>query len=141
MRVAAVTLVDTGPLVALLCARERHHDWVRTRFAAIEPPLLTCEAVLAETDHLVRRAGGDPGLAGDLIVRGVVRLGFDLASEAASVAAIQRRYREQPASLADACLVRMSEIHGSSRVLTFDADFRVYRRHRREAIPLWMPDA
>ena len=57
----APILVDTGPLVALLCRSDRHHAWVHERFAEIEPPLLTCEAVLSEADHLTRRHGRAPG--------------------------------------------------------------------------------
>jgi predicted nucleic acid-binding protein len=133
-------LVDTGPLVALLCRNDRHHDWVRARFAGIDPPLLTCEAVLAEADHLVRRGRETRHGIIDLLRRGVVRIGMELARESESVAAIQARYRNVPASLADACLVRMSEIHDGCRLMTFDADFKVYRRRGREVIPTWMPD-
>jgi predicted nucleic acid-binding protein len=42
-------------------------------------------------------------------------------------------------SFADACLVRMSELETSSRILTLDSDFRVYRRNRRQMIPTVMP--
>jgi len=39
-------------------------------------------------------------------------------------------------SLADACLVRMSELHADSPVLTLDDDFRIYRKNKRQAIPI-----
>jgi hypothetical protein len=42
-------------------------------------------------------------------------------------------------SLADACLVRMSELYSDSVVLTTDSDFNVYRRNRRQIIPTLMP--
>lgn len=51
-----------------------------------------------------------------------------------------RRYRNRPMSLADACLVRLSEIHASAEVLTLDSDFRIYRRHGNKVIPVRMPD-
>jgi hypothetical protein len=41
--------------------------------------------------------------------------------------------------LADACLVRMSEMHADCVVWTPDSDFRVYRRHGRQTIPLLAP--
>lgn len=138
---ARVVLVDTGPLVALLCRDDRHHAWVRERFAEIAPPLLTCEAVLAEADHLVRRGGARGGAVVELVRRGVVRVALELAHELESITAIQERYRDVPASLADACLVRLSEIHDDCRVMTFDSDFRVYRRRGREVVPVWMPPA
>jgi predicted nucleic acid-binding protein len=136
----APILIDTGPIVALLCQSDRHHIWARERFAEIEPPLLTCEAVLSEADHLVRRHARATGIVVGLLRRGVLRLGFELAREIEAIAAIQARYQNRPASLADACLIRMSEIHDGSRVLTVDSDFRVYRRRGREVIPTWMPD-
>jgi predicted nucleic acid-binding protein len=51
-----------------------------------------------------------------------------------------RRYRNRPMSLADACLVRLSEIHATGLVLTLDGDFRIYRRHGNKVIPVRMPD-
>jgi len=137
---SAPILIDTGPIVALLCQSDRHHHWARDRFAEIEPPLLSCEAVLAEADHLTRRHGRAPGSVAGLVRRGVIRVGLELAKEIEAVAAIQIRYQDTPASLADACLIRMSEIHDGSRVLTFDSDFRIYRRRGREVIPSWMPE-
>ena len=42
-------------------------------------------------------------------------------------------------SLADACLVRMSEIEKNCQVLTIDSDFKLYRKHGRRVIPIIMP--
>jgi hypothetical protein len=50
------------------------------------------------------------------------------------------RYRNVPMSLADATLVRLAELNDESRVFTLDADFRIYRRHRNQIIPVLMPD-
>ncbi len=52
-----------------------------------------------------------------------------------------QRYADQPMSFADACLVRMTELHPDSMLITLDGDFRVYRRHGRQAIPLATPPA
>ena len=41
--------------------------------------------------------------------------------------------------LADACLVRMSELISGSLILTLDSDFRIYRKNRNEAIDLIIP--
>ena len=43
-------------------------------------------------------------------------------------------------SLADSCLVRLSELHSDCEVITLDADFRLYRRHGRQAISLLAPE-
>ncbi|MFO1268246.1 MAG: PIN domain-containing protein [Rubrivivax sp.] len=136
---AGVVILDTGPWVALHVRNERHHAWVREQFAAEPGPFLSCEAVVAETCFLLARGGFDPAKALALLERGVVRIGMSLADEAPAVRALFERYENVPASLADACLVRMSELHAGSRLMTFDADFDIYRRHGRGRIPLLMP--
>jgi predicted nucleic acid-binding protein len=136
---AAAVLIDTGPLVALLNRRERHHPWVVNRLQSLAPPLLTCEAVLAEAAHLLRTL--DPGAQAlmALLDRNAVALGFQLNPQRESVAHLMAKYADVPMSLADACLVRMTELHPRARVLTFDGDFRVYRRHGRQVVPTVMP--
>jgi uncharacterized protein len=74
-----------------------------------------------------------------LMSRGVVRVGLTLGDEITSVQALFERYDNVPASLADACLIRLSELYGRSRVLTRDSDFHIYRRHGRKIIPLIRP--
>jgi predicted nucleic acid-binding protein len=132
---APTPLLDTGPWVALHSANERHHDWAKEQFGRFPAPLLTCEAVVSETCFLLRRAGHDPGKALALIERGVVRIGMSLAEETGAVRALFERYGNVPASLADACLIRMSELYERCVVLTLDADFQIYRRFGRRVIP------
>ena len=132
-------LLDTGPWVALHCSDERHHGWARSQFARHAGPFLTCEAVVAETCFLLARAGFDPGKALALIERCVVRIGMTLGDELASVRSLFERYDNVPASLADACLIRMSELYEPSLVVTLDSDFQIYRRHGRKVIPLIRP--
>lgn len=132
-------ILDTGPWVALHCRDEQHHDWARTQFAATAEPLLTCEAVVAETCFLLARSGFDPGRALELIERGVVKPALALDEEIAAVRRLFTRYDNVPASLADACLIRMSELYEPCRILTLDNDFHVYRRHGRKAIPVLAP--
>ena len=77
----------------------------------------------------------------ELVTRGVVIPSFRLEGEAASVKRLLARYGEVPMDLADACLVRMTELHGSCVLLTVDSEFRnVYRRHGRQAIPTLLPE-
>lgn len=132
-------LLDTGPLVAFLHAGDAHHQWACEQFGQFEAPLLTCEAVVAESCHLLRKIPGAPSRVLELIQRGAVRVGMSLEQEASAVHALHRRYQDRPASLADACLVRMSEIIDPSIVLTLDSDFHVYRRLGRKSIPLLHP--
>jgi predicted nucleic acid-binding protein len=134
-----VVLADTGPLVALLDRRDQHHAWAVEQFKRFAAPLYTCEAVLAETAHLVPHAGVPAARVMELVTAGAVAVVFDLGTEAEAVAALLARYHDVPMDLADACLVRMSELREDCRVLTLDGDFRVYRRNRNEAIGLVMP--
>ena len=72
------TLVDTGPIVALLNRQDRHHGWAVDTFAAVRPPLLTCEAVLSEAAYLLRRLTDGPEKAIEMLLRGVVAVPFRL---------------------------------------------------------------
>jgi predicted nucleic acid-binding protein len=137
--VRKVILADSGPLVAFLSERDRFHQWARQQFADISGPVVTCEAVLTEAFFLLghHRPGVEALLR--LVESGLVRVGFSLADEAEPIRKLVARYANVPMSLADACLVRMTEIHSRSRVLTIDSDFLIYRRHGRQTIPLIMP--
>jgi predicted nucleic acid-binding protein len=139
--VKEAVIADTGPLVAFLVRSALHHCWACEVMATLQPPLLTCEPVLAEAAHLLRRHGCDVDPLLALVERGVIDISFSVESELASVRQLMRRYRDQPMSLADACLVRLSELHDRPRVWTFDSDFRIYRRLSRLVIPTRMPDS
>ena len=132
-------IVDTGPLVAYFDRDSAHHGWVRERFQELSDPLVTCQPVLTEVLFLLKRGGLDPDLVLSLVERGDLTCGFDVRGEIAPLRKLLRKYRDLPATLADVCLVRMSELWRDSAVLTLDRDFLVYRRHARQVIPLLAP--
>ena len=132
-------IVDTGPLVALLNRRDNWHEWAKEQFGLLQAPLLTCEAVITEATHLLRRTPEGSDAVLEMMARDLLRLEFDLAADLADVRQLMRRYRNVPMSLADACLVKMAEHHARSKVLSLDADFRRYRRRGRQVIPLIQP--
>jgi uncharacterized protein len=134
---AGNVLVDAGFLIALLSRRDRHHRWAAAQFPGLAQPWKTCEAVLSEAFHLLG-APGRPRLD-TLLRRGAVVLAFDLADELDRVSSLMQKYADIPMSLADACLVRMSETLADPLVFTTDADFRVYRRHSRHVVPCSTP--
>ncbi len=134
---AGSVLVDAGFLIALLSGRDRHHSWAAAQSPQLAPPWKTCEAVLSEAFHLLG-ARGRPGFAA-LLRRGAVVPAFDLADELDRVLNLMQKYADVPMSLADACLVRMSETLADPIILTTDADFRVYRRHSRQVVPCMTP--
>ena len=132
-------IIDTGPLVAYLNRRDKWHSWVADQMTALAPPLLTCEPVLTEACFLIHRAGGRPvDLIRKVAQRGL-EIAFDLEDEAAGVESLMQRYADTPMSLADACLVRMTERFPDCRLFTLDSDFGHYRRNGRQVIPLLTP--
>jgi predicted nucleic acid-binding protein len=133
------TIVDAGPLVALLNAHDIHHAWARAEFGRREAPFLVCEAVLSEAQHLVARGNGNPLLVLEMLRRGALSVALSVEDEAERLLALERTYKELPMSLADACLVRLAELHPHSRVFTTDSHFRVYRRNKRQLIPVLVP--
>lgn len=132
-------IIDTGPLVALRNKRDQYHGWARRVLDTIEPPLWTCEAVLTEACFLLGQITGGPHAILELLARDIVKVDFKLSEEVAPVGALMSRFQSVPMSLADACLVRMTELVPSSVVLTLDSDFHVYRRNRRLVVPTIMP--
>ena len=133
-------LLDTGPLVAYLKADDTHHGWAVEALAHLRPPLLTCEAVLAEAVYLLRGLSTGPTLVFELLRRGAVAVGFRLADDLEPVQRLIAKYGPHRTDLADACLVRMSEVYADPVVVTVDSQFRdVYRRHGRNAIPTLSP--
>ncbi len=132
-------LIDTGPLAASLHRDDQYYDWARKQVALLPRPFLTCEAVLTEAYFLLRSLPvAQRGLSG-LLKDGLVQAPFHLAEEIDAVADLMERYSNVPMSLADACLVRMSELYADSVVLTTDGDFTIYRKHRRQPIPILIP--
>ena len=130
-------LVDAGFLVALLSRRDFHHQWAVTQAPSYAPPWRTCEAILSEAFHLL----GVRGMSGlsALLRRRVLIAAFDLDNNLESVLKLLQKYANVPMSLADACLVRMTEILADPVLLTTDSDFRIYRRHSRQVVPSVMP--
>ncbi len=133
-------VADTGPLVALLNRRDPYHDWAKSTLASAAAPILTCEAVLAETAHLVRHLPGCPAAVVELVERGVLAVAFRLADDPAPVRSLLAKYADVPMSLADACLVRMAERDAGLHIVTLDSDFRVYRRLGRLRLAVLTPD-
>ena len=138
---ASDVLLDTGPLVAYLDRRDSRHRWALDRFAEIAPPLLTCESVISEACFLTRHLPGGAESVLRLLELRAVRVAFSIQDELNDVTRLLGRYSNVPMSLADACLVRMSELIPDSVVMTLDNDFRIYRRNRRQRIPLLIPAA
>jgi predicted nucleic acid-binding protein len=129
------TIVDTGPLVGLFNKADQHHDWTLEALSGLTLPLWTCEPVITEAAYLTGK--GHDLL--EMITDGKLRLGLSLEGQSDAIGALLRRYGTRM-DVADACIVRMSELVKDCRVFTLDRrDFSYYRRNGRQVIPLLAP--
>lgn len=129
-------IADTGFLVVFVNRNDEHHLWAVELARRVTEPLLTCDAVLAETAfHL-----GSTNMVLNLVETGFIKPALDVLDHLARLTELAARYQDRKPDLADICLIRLSEMHPQLPVITVDReDFRVYRRFRREAIPLLCP--
>jgi uncharacterized protein len=129
-------IADTGLLVGFANRRDQHHRWAVSIAEQVEEPLLTCEAVLAEAVfHL-----GSASVVAEMLSEGFVTLAFNSAGHLMQLQALAKQYSDRRPDLADLCLIRMSELHPKLPVITVDREeFRLYRRNKREMIPLICP--
>lgn len=131
-------IADTGFLVAFANRNDAHHRWAVDVAAQIDEPLLTCEAVLAEAAFHLQSVP----IVLAMIAEGLITVSFAANDHLPQLAVLAKRYQDRSPDLADLCIVRMSELYPRHPVITVDRDdFRVYRRNRREMIPLVSPPA
>lgn len=133
-----ITLMDTGPLVAFLSAEDQHHAWAAEAFDALTGRLISCEAVLSEASFVLARDRHRRSVVLEL----VERLGVEVQPLGAELRTLRQmidKYATVPMSFADACLVRLADLHPSAVVMSCDADFRTYRRSNRRVITTLMP--
>jgi uncharacterized protein len=133
-------IIDTGPLIALLDKSDNYHQWITEKVKTLSPPFLTCDAVITECCFLLKRAYNGQNMLFSLLENGHLQLAFNLKEELTQIKALMNRYQSVPMSLADGCLVRMSELFYPSKILTFDSDFLIYRQNKNQSISLINPD-
>jgi len=132
-------IVDTGPLVAFVDRAEQHHRWVTEQVEEVDTPLLVCEPVLAEAMYLLARFPKAQDALFGLLENGALMIAFRIEEHVPALRRLHQKYRDRPMSLADACIVRMTEIYERHAVLTLDSDFTVYRKHGRVPLALIHP--
>lgn len=131
-------IVDSSFLIASLNRRDNNHDWAMAAAAQYPPPWKTCEAVVSEVFYLTEQSRHR--VFAKLLGRRSLITSFHLGEHIAEVVALLEKYSDVPMSLADACLVRMTEVLSDPTLLTTDTDFRIYRRHGRKAVPCVLPN-
>jgi uncharacterized protein len=133
-------ILDTGVLIAFLMPKDKFHNWAVSQLAKITAPVITNEAVITEACFLAQRIHHGQETILKLIEQGYITIPFTLNQEIEVIENLMQRYASVPMSLADACLVRMSEIYEDSKILTLDSDFKIYRKHRNQNISVIMPE-
>lgn len=128
-------IADTGFVVAFLNRRDAHHRWAVRVAEQVTAPLVTCEAVLAEAAFQCESVRSVMALVRERLLR----VDFDLNGSQDRIEVLAKRYEDRAPDLADLCLICLSEQLRDWPVITVDADFRIYRRHQREVIPVVMP--
>lgn len=134
-----VAILDTGVLIAYLMPKDKFHNWAVSQLSEVIAPILTSETVITEACFLAQRVYHGQETILKLISEGHIIIPFTLTQEVEAIKILMQRYASVPMSLADACLVRMSEIYDNSLILTLDGDFMIYRKHRNQTIPVIMP--
>lgn len=137
---AKTTICDSGVLVALIDKREQHHQWATEQAENLIPPFITCEAVITETCFLLQNIHKGKDAILSMIEDGILQVDFSLSGEISKIKSLMSKYADVPMSLADACLVRMSELLDNSKVFTLDSDFHIYRRNGKQKIDLIIPE-
>ena len=132
-------IADTGPLVALLDRDDQDHAWAVRAGRRLPPKMLSCEAVLSEVHFLTRGFPEAKSRIESWLADGTLELPFSVRDHHSLIHDLMARYVSVPMSFADACLVRMSELWPEAPVFTLDADFRIYRRNKRQSLPLICP--
>jgi predicted nucleic acid-binding protein len=132
-------IVDTGFIVGAMDAADQWHPWAAREFPNLCSPALTCEAVVSEACFQLRRTSSARSQLLAWIRCGGLEVHPILPAEIDQIEKLFARFGIRM-DYADACLVRLSELHRGHAIVTTDAkDFRIHRRFRREALPLLTP--
>jgi len=123
-------LTDTGPLVALLDADDRHHQRCFAASKRLPPePLLTTWPCFTEAIYLLGTVGGYTYQANlwRLYTGGRLRLHASSPGEIERMRNLMETYQDTPMDLADASLVAVAESLNLQQIFSLDSHFYIYR--------------
>src|SRR5574341_166107 len=125
-----MTLIDTGPLVALVDQRDQKlHRQVGALVQTLAPPFLTTWPCLTESLYLSGQLSGWLGQARlrTYLTGGIVTVHQPEPNEWERALALMEQYQDTPMDFADASLVVLAEQSGARQIVTLDSDFYFYR--------------
>jgi uncharacterized protein len=133
-------ILDTGPLVALLCKRDQWHPWAKSYFDKWDKPMISCESVLSESFFLLKREHIDlSGILSVFIEKQILIVENFSRTELLNIFLKMEKFRNIPMSFADACLVQISEKFPERKIFTLDSDFRLYTNAQGKNLSLIIP--
>ncbi len=133
-------LTDAGPLIAIFDRGEEHHGACVECLAELTGPMLTTWPAFTEAMYLLGEAGGYPAQDAlwNLVEQGDLEIAEQGLENRGRMRALMEKYQDRPMDLADASLVVLAEKRGLRDIFTLDqADFQIYRIHRRQPFRLW----
>ena len=133
-------IADAATIVALIDKRDGFHQWTASQAANLPLPFLTCEAVISESCYLLHNIYQGEKTVLTYLKKDILQIDFSLSNEIEAIENLMQKYENVPMSLADACLVRMSELVDNSVVFTTDSDFHIYRKNGKKKIDLIIPE-
>ena len=134
-------IADAAGIIALIDKRDEFHQWAAAQAENLPIPFLTCEAVISESCYLLHNIYKGEKTVLSYLKKGILQIDFSLSNEIEAVEILMKKYENVPMSLADACLVRMSEKIENSAIFTLDSDFYIYQINDRDTFDVLSLDA
>lgn len=138
------TLIDTGPLIALIDKSDQEkHQKCTAVFRSLKQPPLTTWACLTEAFYLLGQYRGWKGQSSlfGLIVSGAIHVHAPQDDELERISELMEKYYDRPMDFADASLVALAESQGLKRIFTLDSDFYIYQINDRDTFDVLSLDA
>ena len=132
-------ILDAGPIVAALNPKDPFHEWASKQLIEASQSFLSCEAVLTEAAFLLRKSHSGIEALFNFAEESPVYFPFGYSQKRSEIHRLITSYENVPMSFADACLVQLSELYPDAPILTLDSDFLIYRRNKKERLPLILP--
>ncbi len=132
-------LVDASYLIGVYDRSDPFHRHCLRVNDRVTRPLVTCEPVIAEALHMLRRFPQATASILQSVQENLLQISFNLNKSVTSVALLMEKYNDTPADLADACLIQMADELNTGDILTLDSDFLHYRWRKTKRFNLLIP--
>lgn len=127
-------LIDTGPIVALLNRRDKHHQRVLAFTKSYNGGFITTWSVITEATHLLRQSIQAQLNLLEWIRRGGIEIFHIEKYDIERMIAITEKYSDVPMDLADCSLIIAAEKLDIREIISIDSDYDIYRTLKREPL-------